>query len=86
MHPLDVEVIAGITLTGTSELIEAVQRGVYPATPTFVVMHLPDVPRPARRLTEGMRPLDNRRCILACFEALKRFVLVSSAFQTIMCS
>ncbi|KAF8529588.1 hypothetical protein BU17DRAFT_36464 [Hysterangium stoloniferum] len=84
VDPLDVKVMAGITMTGTSptffkipvtlELIEAVQKGEYPATPTVVAMHRPEVPRPARRLTEGMRPLDNRRCILACFEAFKQFV------------
>ena len=84
VDPLDVKVMAGITMTGTSptffkipvtlELIEAVQRGEYPATPTVVAMHRPDVPRPARRLSEGMRPLDNRRSILACFEAFKQFV------------
>lgn len=84
VDPLDVKVMAGITMTGTSptffkipitlELIEAVQRGEYPATPTVVAMHRPEVSRPARRLSEGMRPLDNRRCILACFEAFKQFV------------
>jgi hypothetical protein len=82
--PLNVKVMAGITMTGTSptffkipvtlELIKAVRRGEYPTTPTVVAMHLPDVPRPSRRLCEGMRPLDNRRCILACFEAFKQFV------------
>lgn len=84
MDPLDVKVMAGITMTGTSptffkipvtlELIGAIHRGEFPATPTIVAMHRPNVPRPARRLSEGMRPLDNRRCILACFEAFKQFV------------
>lgn len=84
VDPLNIKVMAGITMTGTSptffkipvtlELIEAVQRGEYPATPTVVAMHRPEVPRPTRRLSEGMRPLDNRRCILACFEAFKQFV------------
>src|SRR6266702_724987 len=84
VDPRDVKVMAGITMTGTSptffkipvtlELIEAVLRGEYPATPTVVAMHRPEVPRPALRLSEGMRPLDNRRCILACFEAFKQFV------------
>ena len=81
---LDIKVMAGITMTGTSptffkipvtlELIEAIQRGEYPATPTVVAMHYPAVPRPAHRLSEGMRPLDNRRCIRACFEAFRQFV------------
>ena len=84
LDPLDIKVMAGITMTGTSptffkipvtlELIEAIQRGEYPATPTVVAMHYPAVPRPAHRLSEGMRPLDNRRCIRACFEAFRQFV------------
>jgi len=84
LEPFNVKVMAGITMTGTSptffkipvtlELIGAIQRGEYPATPTVVAMHRPAVPRPARRLSEGMRPLDNRRAILACFEAFRQFV------------
>lgn len=84
LDPLVVKVMAGITMTGTCptffkilvtlELIEAVQRGEYPARPTVVVMHRLEVPRPSRRLHEGMRPMDNRRCILAHFEALKEFI------------
>jgi hypothetical protein len=82
---LESKEIPGITMTGTSptffkipvtaELIQAVELGRYPATPTVVAMHIPDIPRPARRLSEGMRPLDNRRNILACFEAFKQFVV-----------
>lgn len=84
LDPLDIKVMAGITMTGTSptffkipvtlELIEAVQRGQYPAVPTVVAMHRPDVSRPLHRLSEGMRPLDNRRSILACFEAFRQFM------------
>lgn len=84
LDPLDVEVMAGITMTGTYptffkipvtlELIEAIRRGDYPDTPTVVDIHSPEVPRPDHRLSEGMRPLDNRRSILACFEAFKQFV------------
>ena len=59
----------------TVELSRAVELGLYPATPTVVSMHVPDIPRPDRRLNEGMRPLDNRRSILACFEAFKQFVV-----------
>ncbi|KIM92408.1 hypothetical protein PILCRDRAFT_810464 [Piloderma croceum F 1598] len=82
--PLDIKIMAGITMTGTAptffkipvtlELIKAVQRGEYPATPTVVAMHRPNVPRPVRRLSEGMHPLDNRCCILSCFEAFRQFV------------
>ncbi|KAJ2916085.1 hypothetical protein MD484_g4318, partial [Candolleomyces efflorescens] len=82
--PLPMRMIPGITLTGTSptffkvpvtqELADAVEFGAYPATPTIVYAHLPKLPRPARRLSEGMKPLDNRSQILSCFEAFKRFV------------
>jgi hypothetical protein len=81
---LDTKVMAGITMTGTSptcfkilvtlQSIGAIQRGEYLATPTVVAMHRPAVPRPARRLSESMRPLDNGCCILACFEAFRQFV------------
>ena len=81
---LESKVMAGITITGTSptfftipvttELSQAVEAGQYPATPTIVAMHVPDLPRPSRRLSEGMRPLDNTRQILACFEAFKQFI------------
>ena len=61
----------GMTLVGSSptfykipvtkELAQAVAQGQFPATPTVVYVHLPAMPRPARRLSEGMKPLDNRR-------------------------
>ena len=54
LDPLDVKVMAGITMTGTSptffkipvtfELTEAVRLGEYPAVPTVVAMHRPDIP------------------------------------------
>lgn len=78
------KVIAGITMLGTApsfykipvtqELVSAVELGEYPATPTTVTMHVPDIPRPSYRIAEGMVPLDNREVILACFEAFKQFV------------
>jgi hypothetical protein len=81
---LDFRMMAGIVMSGTSpsffkvpvtqELADAVRRGQFPATPTVVARHLPEVPRPQRRLSEGMRSLDSRRAILACFEAFKQFV------------
>ena len=58
----------------TSDLARAVEFGEYPVAPTIVHAHLPALPRPARRLSEGMKPLDNRRQILSCYEAFKRFV------------
>jgi hypothetical protein len=82
--PLTHVVMPGITLTGsspifykipvTTELSMSVVTGTYPATPTIVHAHIPALARPARRLIEGMKPLDNRANILACFEAFKRFV------------
>ncbi|KAK0220233.1 hypothetical protein IW262DRAFT_1010740 [Armillaria fumosa] len=83
-NPILAKTIAGITLKGsspifykipvTAELAESVAPGLYPAVPTIVYAHLPDIPRPARRLSEGMKPLDNRASILSCYEAFKRFV------------
>jgi hypothetical protein len=81
---LDTKLIAGITMVGTlptfykipvtKELSTAVATGQFPTTPTVVAMHAPDLARDALRLSEGMRPLDNRRTILQCFEAFKPFV------------
>jgi hypothetical protein len=51
-------------------------RGIhYPANPTIVLTHFPDLSRPELRLSEGMKPLDNRRAILQCYEAFKRFII-----------
>ena len=82
--PIYHKVMPGITLKGTSpifykipvtaQLAQSIAFGVYPATPTIVHAHLPAVARPARRLSEGMKPLDNRACIFSCYEAFKRFV------------
>ncbi|KAI6013057.1 hypothetical protein PISMIDRAFT_118585 [Pisolithus microcarpus 441] len=81
---LDFKEMAGIVMIDThptffkipvtKELIQAVQRGQFPSTPTVVSMHLPTLPRPAECVREGMRPLDNRRIIIACFEVFKQFV------------
>jgi hypothetical protein len=78
------KVVPGITMKGTSptffkvlvtqELATAVMGGVYPTTETIVQAHLPTIPRPLDRLNEGMKPLDNRLLIMACFEAFKQFV------------
>ena len=78
------KVIPGITMKGTmptfykirvtTELVLAVQLGEYPAQEIVVYAHLPPVPRPARRYSEGMKPLDNRRIILSCYEAFKQFL------------
>ena len=62
------------TIPVTSELENAVATGTYPQTPTIVQAHLPALPRPYRRQTEGMKPLDNRQILLSCFEAFKQIV------------
>ncbi|KAK0503779.1 hypothetical protein EDD18DRAFT_1411260 [Armillaria luteobubalina] len=82
--PIAHKVMSGTILTGTSpvfykihvttELADNVSLGQYPPTRTVVCAHLPPVPRPACRLDEGMRPLDNRAIILSCYEAFKKFV------------
>ena len=75
----------GIVLNGTSptfyklpvskKLVTAVQWGDYEQE-TVVLAHRPAVLPSASRpcSDEGMNPLDNRRLILSCFEAFKRFV------------
>ncbi|KAH8999051.1 hypothetical protein EDB92DRAFT_1832182 [Lactarius akahatsu] len=82
--PIVHKMIPGITLLGTSpvfykipvttQLAQSVELGLYPSEPTIVHTHLPKLARPSRRLSEGMKPLDNRAIILSCFEALKKFV------------
>ena len=82
--PLPSKVMAGITMKGTAptfykihvttNLVTSVGGGVYPDAPTVVYAHIPSVPRPNRRWSEGMKPLDNRRIILSCYEAFKKFV------------
>ena len=67
---INAKVMPGITLVGSSptfchipvtkELVQAVTLGYFPAKSTVVYAHLPVVPRPARRLCEGMKPLVTR--------------------------
>jgi hypothetical protein len=59
----------------THELTRCVEYGTFPLTPTVVIGHVPDIPRPNRRFSEGMKPLDNRRAILQCYEAFKKFIV-----------
>ncbi|OBZ76165.1 hypothetical protein A0H81_03373 [Grifola frondosa] len=85
LETLESKVMPGIIIIGTfpsffkipitKELAECVQRGMYPENPTVVLGHVPDIPRPHRKWSEGMIPLDNRRIILQCFEAFKQFVV-----------
>jgi hypothetical protein len=72
----------GIVMTGTlptffkipvtQSLLYHIACGIRPPKETRVTYCFPLVP--ARRRTEGMKPLDNRREILKCFEAFKAIV------------
>ena len=81
--PIVRKVIPGITLVGnlpnfyklpvTTALAESVASGIFPEECTIVHAHHPELARPAHCLSEGMKPLDNRAIIYACYEAFKRF-------------
>jgi hypothetical protein len=81
LDPLEMQVIPGITMAGTfprfykvkvtAELDRSIRFGQYPATETIIYHHTPRVPR---RRSDGMRPLDNRKLVLRCYEAFKKFV------------
>lgn len=52
----------------TADFVYRVRHGLFPAQPTGVLaFHVPVV----SQNRGGMKPLDNRRIILACFEAFK---------------
>jgi len=78
------KVVPGIILRGslpifykvlvTSELAKAVESGEYPASRTIVHAYVPSLPSPTHRLSQAMKPLDNRRLILSCYEAFKQFI------------
>ncbi|KAI0349979.1 hypothetical protein OH77DRAFT_1431462 [Trametes cingulata] len=82
--PVDTKIMPGIILAGTTPtfykipvtaaLVRHVRYGTYPTEPTTISAHVPDVPRPHRRYSEGMKPLDNRQAILRCYEAFKRII------------
>lgn len=84
LPPLDARLVPGLTMAGTlpvfykvpvtNELAQAIQSGTYPTTPTQVHAHIPSIPRAVSRFSEAMKPLDNRRVLLGCFEAFKQFV------------
>jgi len=58
----------------TQALATHIRHGTYPPEETRVTYCYPPVARPARRRSEGMKPLDNRREILRCYEAFKMIV------------
>ncbi|KAJ3556296.1 hypothetical protein NP233_g12012 [Leucocoprinus birnbaumii] len=84
LPPLLNNVIPGITMMGTmpifykvpitAELVRVVQLDQYPVQETVVYAHLPTVPRPVCRYSEGTKPLDNRSLILSCYEAFNQFL------------
>ncbi|KAF9037769.1 hypothetical protein BJ165DRAFT_1502899 [Panaeolus papilionaceus] len=86
LEPLQQRLFPGFVMVGTApvfykiyitkELADAVKYGTFPPTPTVVHFHVPSVPRPDHRLSEGMKPLDNRCIILRCFEPLKKFIVL----------
>jgi hypothetical protein len=83
LEPLEMQVIPGIIMVGTfprfykvkvtADLDHSVRFGLYPGTQTVVYRHTLRVPR---RRSDGMRPLDNRKLVLRCYEpeAFKKFV------------
>ena len=85
LDPAQHLLIPGIVMIGTAPifykipvtkgLADAVTYGAFPPSPTVVHFHVPAVPRPHRRLSEGMKPLDSRHIVLCCYEAFKRFII-----------
>ncbi len=55
----------------SSDLVQHIRDGTYPPEETRVTYCYPPLPRPDLRRSEGMKPLDNRREILKCFEAFR---------------
>jgi len=84
LPPMAEKVMPGIVMVGTSPaffkipvtrtLSTHIRHGTYPPEETRVTYCYPPIPRPGRRRSEGMKPLDNRREILKCYEAFKAIV------------
>jgi len=55
----------------TDELNNCIITGMYPKLKTVVKRYLPIIPR---RTSDGMKPIENRKKILQCFEGFKEFV------------
>ncbi|KZT20273.1 hypothetical protein NEOLEDRAFT_1165115 [Neolentinus lepideus HHB14362 ss-1] len=81
---IESKTIPGVVLVGTTPtfykipitaaLVRNIRHGTYPPEPTIVSAHVPVLPRPNRRYSEGMKPLDSRQAILRCYEAFKDIV------------
>lgn len=82
--PLMEKVMPGIVIVGTSPIFfkipvtqtlsTHIRHGTYPSEKTHVTYCYPSIARPSNRHSEGMKPLDNRREILKCYEAFKGIV------------
>lgn len=59
----------------TERLLRALERGSYPDEETVVLKFVPPVPNIDDYLSFGMRPLENRRIVLQCFEGLKPLIV-----------
>ncbi|KAF8554205.1 DNA/RNA polymerase [Imleria badia] len=76
--------MAGIAMIGsapifykipiTRELLSAIGAGQFPQTPTIVQCLFPLVANQTQYVQTGMKPLDQRRTVLECFEAFKAFL------------
>ncbi|KAF9482994.1 hypothetical protein BDN70DRAFT_800569 [Pholiota conissans] len=64
----------------TQELATAVEDGVWPLMTTVMQRHIPRIPRPEKRVEEGMKPPDNRRVVLECYQALKGLRVYCSTY------
>ncbi|KAK0450584.1 uncharacterized protein EV420DRAFT_1630611 [Desarmillaria tabescens] len=81
---MEAKVFTAITLMGTTptfykfpitaDLLQSIMTAQFPSQQTVVHKLIPPVPDIAKFLANGMRPLENRRIILQCFEAFKQFV------------
>jgi hypothetical protein len=85
LPPLETQDIPGIVMVGTAPifyritvtaaLIDALATSTHPVESTIVLKCIPSVPNPVNYSIQGMRPLENRRVILQCFEAFKAVIL-----------
>ncbi|THU76641.1 hypothetical protein K435DRAFT_141370 [Dendrothele bispora CBS 962.96] len=83
---LNSKLIPGITMRGvvpifyllevTRELMDALQSGTYPMQETCLRKCIPPVRSPDQYSQFGMRRLEDRKVVLKCFEAFKKFLVV----------
>jgi len=58
----------------TSDLVTAIQSGIYPKESSVVLAHVPDVEDQSGAWKHGMVPLKNRGVMLECFEMFKHYL------------